>query len=1360
MGIESPGKKSPEPGILSSLSRDELLARALKAENPDELKKINDALGALKEEGALKREPEEKTAYKEVKIEKAKNARIVVKSGEHYVIGKARNAIIAVEPGGKVTIEDATNVQVFQPEGASVQITQQRNVMIHTGKEAINGVRDLGGNPKKNREEKPTPAGEARREEPKQAQIKEEYTIAPSGDGTESADAMQEAAEAPRARPHEKLLEEIYRASQKGDAQEVARLNELLHGSPKPTPEAKEPDGGDKEEETHEVQEPIHADIIELIKDASLRGDIEEVRRLNALLHRTEESPQREAKTEATDAEQEPPAPPSPQQGEVVKDQTEEKIEEGAAQGPAPDATPTPPEQPEPRVQPAPEPPPSEGDKEPKDEKPQEAQEGQAPLETRFRDSFGIAPQELQRIPGYRDLSEGQKEMVFENLRQATLGRIQEEAGKAYRANTAQAKFFGRIWQGASKRYQIAKLEKEHAEEFSYAGLEAHEKILEKLVQGAKEGPEAVRNKDGTLDIRFVSEKTLEGLAGGPLPESAKKSAEEFNSSSSLFARIPHEWSLSSASRGERKKYEAAKKRYETARGSLLQEMDHANGRRRALEDALALDQKVQMNQFLTANPDVEQELQKIESKHLWARALANTITEKGIYALFGTVSRTAAVGMLGAIGAPLAAAGMGGFVARGRAKETLREEARLARKGAGKTFEAVKSTGERVRRESRDYVKAEVLAKRIDSLIYKSHIYGPKGDLAAQQLDRLLKYSDAKLKDGLINFGAREEGIKNQFELIKELGMARAGLAARNGKSETHARLEAVLRGRKEKISAKEKKYVRSQILKGALLAGGFASAGRAVAEYFYSGDRPSYVLAAPDEEAEIGHEIKKATGAEMRGIAPPETPLATPDEEAEIGRAIKKATGAELKGSLEFTPEQLTETVKSGDSVWKIAERKLEELYGTKFTELDPARKTYVIDAVKDEIAKNPEKFGLENADKIKIGQTINFSGILNDKERVADVFARANDLDDAVRESIVKNNKLIADWAHDHPREALTSERVEEILRAKPGNAETPTDYGHDSGPLQDENYYHGVSLPEVEAYGSREGAFFGKLAGLSDIEYRVIRGQTVGKILAEIPSRAEAEAIYQGGIPGRTIELPYLEQYDRNEFEGHIRLAELIRHYIEQNPNKEYFMDMEVDDFFKVAAPEEGPVFRGAAGSELIEPEEFAQNPVERAQGKFAQEPYSAEYTPPVERAPGKFVQEPYTAEFTPRDEFVGATKISGEDIRKFGSAAEAFIAKERLGMVPQEWMKIKSVSVQELLKETPDGGHAMDEETLSRWYESRRPALPEEYRFLSFKRYAILADAFRTMLAGHTERAYLEELPVGELAKIFVLQTTK
>src|SRR3989344_716777 len=617
-----------------------------------------------------------------------------------------------------------------------------------------------------------------------------------------------------------------------------------------------------------------------------------------------------------------------------------------------------------------------------------------------------------------------------------------------------------------------------------------------------------------------------------------------------------------------------------------------ANGRRRALEDALALDQKVQMNQFLTAHPDVEQERQKIESKHLWARALANTITEKGIYALFGTVSRTAAVGMLGAIGAPLAAAGMGGFVARGRAKETLREEARLARKGAGKTFEAVKSTGERVRRESRDYVKAEVLAKRIDSLIYKSHIYGPKGDLAAQQLDRLLKYSDAKLKDGLINFGAREEGIKNQFELIKELGMARAGLAARNGKSETHARLEAVLRGRKEKISAKEKKYVRSQILKGALLAGGFASAGRAVAEYFYSGDRPSYVLA-------------------------------TPDEEAEIGRAIKKATGAELKGSLEFTPEQLTETVKSGDSVWKIAERKLEELYGTKFTELDPARKTYVIDAVKDEIAKNPEKFGLENADKIKIGQTINFSGILNDKERVADVFARANDLDDAVRESIVKNNKLIADWAHDHPREALTSERVEEILRAKPGNAETPTDYGHDSGPLQDENYYHGVSLPEVEAYGSREGAFFGKLAGLSDIEYRVIRGQTVGKILAEIPSRAEAEAIYQGGIPGRTIELPYLEQYDRNEFEGHIRLAELIRHYIEQNPNKEYFMDMEVDDFFKVAAPEEGPVFRGAAGSELIEPEEFAQNPVERAQGKFAQEPYSAEYTP--------------------SDEFVGATK---------------------------------------------------------------------------------------------------------------------
>src|SRR3989338_7131744 len=680
--------------------------------------------------------------------------------------------------------------------------------------------------------------------------------------------------------------------------------------------------------------------------------------------------------------------------------------------------------------------------KAPPKEKPESA------IELSFRAAFAINQKELREIPGYGELTDGQKEMVFENLRQVTLGRIQEEAQKEYRKNTAESKFLGRVWQGISKRYQIAKLERAQSSAFESGGIASHGKYLEKLIAGAREGPEAIRNKDGTLEIKFVSENAYKELVGHDASAAEGEFIDSLNASIANFAKIPDEWALPTATKKEKKAYEAAKEEYENARHALIERMNHGRGGQYALEKALNLDEKVSMTQFLSSHPDVEKELQTINSKKLWVRAFQNVATERGLYFAFGTASRSIAVGLLGALGAPIAAASMGGFIAHRRAKETVSTAARMSRRGQVKTAEREKSSGERVMRESRDYAKAEVLAQRIDSLIQKLDYGDQKSGIHLKHLDRLVQLTESKLEDGLVNFGKDAQRIENQFTLTKRLGIARAHLFEKKHGRELHERLDTVLTGRKEKVSREQKKYVRSQVIKGALLAGAFAGAGRAAAEYFYAGSGRG---SAPPEGAkawdktpagkeyramlwgEVGGRIgrepteeelnaiakiqkegrgqssmaellsrmrERPEGVSAReieelygtkaGIAPPETPIAPPDEEAKIWRAIKEATSEDIRGIAGFTAEQLRESARSGDSVWKITERKLEELYGNKFTGLDEARKTFVIDAIKDEIAKNPEKFGLENIDRIKIGQTIDFSGVLDDKERMGSIFS----------------------------------------------------------------------------------------------------------------------------------------------------------------------------------------------------------------------------------------------------------------------------------------------------------------------------------------------------------------------------------
>ncbi len=143
----------------------------------------------------------------------------------------------------------------------------------------------------------------------------------------------------------------------------------------------------------------------------------------------------------------------------------------------------------------------------------------------------------------------------------------------------------------------------------------------------------------------------------------------DFNEAATKFSKIPDEWSKETASKEEQKKYKEAKDKYEQEKKDILNFKAEGIGEESAAIYMNNIESNIILNQLLNTHPEVEDQLKKIEDEKIWKKVLKDIVTERGIYAGAGFLTRTATISMIGAIGAPLAAAGMGGFMARKRAK-------------------------------------------------------------------------------------------------------------------------------------------------------------------------------------------------------------------------------------------------------------------------------------------------------------------------------------------------------------------------------------------------------------------------------------------------------------------------------------------------------------------------------------------------------------------------------------------------------------------------------------------------------------------------------------------------------------------
>ena len=131
-----------------------------------------------------------------------------------------------------------------------------------------------------------------------------------------------------------------------------------------------------------------------------------------------------------------------------------------------------------------------------------------------------------------------------------------------------------------------------------------------------------------------------------------------------------------------------------------------------------------------------------------------------------------------------------------------------------------------------------------------------------------------------------------------------------------------------------------------------------------------------------------------------------------------------------------------KAHNSVWKMAAEQLERHFGANVPGLDPEhakmfanfspeQKTYLIDAIQDRVASHHTELRIDNIDKIKLGQHIDFSKIFANNADISSVFEHAKNLTADQLNNIHHNNANIMHWVETHHGQALTSPKVEEIL-----------------------------------------------------------------------------------------------------------------------------------------------------------------------------------------------------------------------------------------------------------------------------------------------------------------------------------------
>lgn len=288
-------------------------------------------------------------------------------------------------------------------------------------------------------------------------------------------------------------------------------------------------------------------------------------------------------------------------------------------------------------------------------------------FDTRFNTKFGITKEEINALPGYTDLSEGQRVLLYENLNDFS------ERGDG---------FLGAVWTGVTSRFGIRG---EAIPRKGTRGMKAYQNQLTLMIQGMKELHVRVHAEGGRAVPDFVGIE----LSRRFRPEQ-KEVLDELNRQAHAFARIPSSWQEDGNGthkteiedkkdgalkygeskvtrffkekifRSERRQhyteYEDAHHTYEEAKQKFAEVMEQTGHSPEDIVRALiTVDANVHAMRFTETNPEAVALLKEATDRQT-AETIGSKVMSAGIYAGLGLIGRRALAETAGRITGPAVA--------------------------------------------------------------------------------------------------------------------------------------------------------------------------------------------------------------------------------------------------------------------------------------------------------------------------------------------------------------------------------------------------------------------------------------------------------------------------------------------------------------------------------------------------------------------------------------------------------------------------------------------------------------------------------------------------------------------------------
>ncbi len=402
---------------------------------------------------------------------------------------------------------------------------------------------------------------------------------------------------------------------------------------------------------------------------------------------------------------------------------------------------------------------------------------------------LGEISAELLKLPEFQKLSNGQKMLVLQGANDKLLEYVSENASKAFsgRLETVDKTYAGekslvfkvqkwgeKVSIAARKNFLTARDQKKILKKTlgADAGIFVSEVAPELIAVFGNSGLRAELGPDGKTVVTDFA-----GLEN-PSPL-ARQMAEEYNVAASALARVPHEWRLEGATPKQKKTYENARLALVAAQDRLSPELiEHARRTAPGENPEIFAAAQLQKSEaladtmsWLSAHPDAARRLTQIDSRSAMREGLKDITAERiaigvGSGALKG----------LSLFAGPVVGYFVGKYRGKERAKKSLSEQDKLARRGQRYTGDTAIRMGSAER-------QIGYLTK------YKNQLLEASSDVErmkfAAELKTRVDFIELKLAAGHVNFGAMNGRFMRQYELGKILNEAKVAMSVHSNEKE-----------------------------------------------------------------------------------------------------------------------------------------------------------------------------------------------------------------------------------------------------------------------------------------------------------------------------------------------------------------------------------------------------------------------------------------------------------------------------------------------------------------------------------------------------------------------------------------------